>query len=200
MSPDQILRIMIGLLFIGLVVQVTSYRRRAQAGESYNLAREGWAVAIPLRIAGLALWLYLPLYVLLPRQMVWSTLPLPALLRWLAFAVAALLVPPFVHWAQSSLSRNVTTTVITKEHHQLVMEGPYRYLRHPLYTAGLIYFLAMSLATGSWFLLLSILIVGAVLLMRTPQEEAELIERFGDQYRQYMKRTGRFFPRFGSRS
>lgn len=200
MSPDQILRIMIGLLFIGLVVQVTSYRRRAQAGESYNLAREGWAVAIPLRIAGLALWLYLPLYVFLPRQMVWSTLPLPALLRWLAFAVAALLVPPFVHWAQSSLSRNVTTTVITKEHHQLVMEGPYRYLRHPLYTAGLIYFLAMSLATGSWFLLLSILIVGAVLLMRTPQEEAELIERFGDQYRQYMKRTGRFFPRFGSRS
>lgn len=200
MSPDQILRIMIGLLFIGLVVQVTSYRRRAQAGESYNLAREGWAVAIPLRIAGLALWLYLPLYVFLPRQMVWSTLPLPALLRWLAFAVAALLVPPFVHWAQSSLGRNVTTTVITKEHHQLVMEGPYRYLRHPLYTAGLIYFLAMSLATGSWFLLLSILIVGAVLLMRTPQEEAELIERFGDQYRQYMKRTGRFFPRFGSRS
>jgi protein-S-isoprenylcysteine O-methyltransferase Ste14 len=36
----------------------------------------------------------------------------------------------------------------------------------------------------------------AVLLWRTPREEARLIETFGDAYRTYMKQTGRFFPRF----
>jgi protein-S-isoprenylcysteine O-methyltransferase Ste14 len=193
----MVFRALIGLVFTGLVLLVSRYRRQAQAGESYELDQEGWTIVVPLRLVGLALWLYLPLYVLFPRLMAWSTVPLPNPLRWAGLAVAGLLVPPFVHWAQSNLGDNVTTTVITKEGHQLVTEGPYRCIRHPLYTSGFIFFLAMSLAMGSWLLLLAISIVAISLLKRTPKEEAQLIERFGDQYREYIKRTGRFIPRFG---
>lgn len=200
MTSELTFRVLIGLLFAGLVLLVTRYRRRAQAGESYSLEQEGWAIAVPLRLAGLALWLYLPLYVLFPRQMAWSTSPMPAGLRWAGLAVAGLLVPPFVHWAQQSLGQNVTTTVITKEDHQLVTQGPYRYIRHPLYSAGFVFFLAMSLATGSWLLPMAIVIGAVMLLLRTPKEEAALIERFGEQYQQYMERTGCFFPRLGSRA
>lgn len=193
-----ILRILIGLQFAGVVWLVNRYRRRAQAGESYGLEGEGWQVAVPLRAAGLVLWLYLPFYVLFPGVMSWSTVALPGGLHWGALATAVLLVPPFVHWAQRSLGRNVTTTVVTKEGHELVTEGPYRYIRHPLYTAGVFYFLAMSLATGSWLLFLATLLVFVMLLIRTPMEEEQLIQRFGDDYREYMRRTGRFLPRFGA--
>jgi protein-S-isoprenylcysteine O-methyltransferase Ste14 len=200
MPMDMILRVAIGLVFVAVVWMVSRYRQGAQAGETYNLDQEGWAVAVPLRLAGLALWLYLPFYVLFPRLIAWSTLPVPAGLRWAALAVAALGVPPFVYWAQQSLGKNVTTTVITKKNHQLVTGGPYRYIRHPLYTAGLAFFVAMSVAAGSWFLLLAILTTFALLLVRTPKEEAKLLERFGDDYREYMKRTGRYIPRLWNRS
>lgn len=197
MNIDVILRWLIGFLYVAIVLLVMRYRLRAQAGERYDLGQEGMAIAVPLRAIGLGLWLYLPLYVLLPGPMSWSTFSLPAWLRVAAFTFAALAVPPFVHWAQSSLGDNVSTTVITKEDHELVTHGPYRYIRHPLYVAGALFFTALALAAQSWFLLLLIAIGGAVLYARTSKEEAELLKRFGNEYRDYMQSTGRFFPRLG---
>lgn len=197
MNYETILRLLIGILYVGIVVLVMRYRLRAQAGEHYDLQEEGVAIGVPLRAAGLALWLYLPLYVLFPRLMEWSTLEVPLGLRLAALAFAGLVIPPFAHWAQRSLGSNVSPTVITKENHQLVTNGPYQYIRHPLYTAGFLFFIAMALAAGSWFLLLVIAIATPVLLARTPKEEARLLEHFGEEYRRYQEQTGRFFPRLG---
>jgi len=198
LTSEMTLRVAIGLVFVGVVWMVTRYRRRAQGGERFDLEKEGWRIAVPLRAAGLLLWLYLPLYVLLPRWMAWSTFGVPSAIRWGALAIAAILVPPFVHWAQRSLGTNVTTTVVTRQHHQLVTHGPYAYIRHPLYTGAIVFFLGMSIAAGSWFLPLVMLIVFPVLMMRIPKEEAELEDRFGEAYRRYKARTGRFLPRIGS--
>lgn len=195
MSSELGLRIGIGLVFIGVVAMVTRYRRRAQGGEKFSLKKEGWRIAVPLRLAGVALWLYLPVLVLSPSMMAWSTVPVPTTLRWAGLAVAAFLVPPFIHWAQRSLGDNVTTTVITRKDHKLVTHGPYRYIRHPLYTGGMVFFLAMSVAAGSWFLLLVMSVVFPVLLARIPKEEEELRRRFGETYVAYVQRTGRFLPR-----
>ena len=198
MDLNILLRPLIGGLFLGLVLMVSRYRRRSQGGKKFSLQEEGWAIAIPLRLAGLVMWLYLPAYLLFPRLMAWSTFTLPLTVRWTALLLAALLIPPFVHWAQTSLGHNVTTTVITKDNHQLVTDGPYRYIRHPLYTAGMAYFLAMSLATGSWLLLAGTLGVFVFLLVRIPKEEAMLSQRFGDEYRDYQDRTGLLLPKLGS--
>ena len=200
LTSDMTLRVTIGLVFAGVVWMVTRYRRRAQGGEKFDLDKEGWRIAVPLRAAGLVLWLYLPFSVLLPQWMAWSTFGVPPAIRWGALAIAAILVPPFVHWAQRSLGSNVTTTVVTKPNHQLVTHGPYAYIRHPLYTGGTAFFLAMSVAAGSWFLPLVMLIVFPVLMIRIPKEEAELEDRFGEAYRRYKGRTGRFLPRVGSLS
>ncbi|MFP3853298.1 MAG: methyltransferase family protein, partial [Anaerolineales bacterium] len=70
---------------------------------------------------------------------------LPHSLRLAALAFAALVIPPFVHWAQSSLGNNVSPTVITKENLQLVTNGPHRYIRHPLYTAGFLFWFSSKL-------------------------------------------------------
>lgn len=200
MDSEDLLRLLIGLLFLGLVLLVSRYRRQSQGDEGFSLEEEGWAIVIPLRLAGLVMWLALPAYLLFPRLMARSTVSLPMEIRWAAFIIAALTVPPFVHWAQQSLGRNVTTTVITRNDHELVTEGPYRYIRHPLYTAGMSYFLAMSVATGSWLLLVAMLMVFLFLLLRLPKEEALLAQRFGEEYLAYQRRTGLFLPKFGGRS
>jgi protein-S-isoprenylcysteine O-methyltransferase Ste14 len=97
----------------------------------------------------------------------------------------------------SNLGKNLTDTVATRKDHSLVTSGPYRFVRHPFYLSGLVSLVGGSLATANWFLLLAGLLPLGFLVVRTKTEEQKLIERFGDEYRNYMARTGRFFPRFG---
>jgi protein-S-isoprenylcysteine O-methyltransferase Ste14 len=60
-----------------------------------------------------------------------------------------------------------------------------------------LYFGSLALVAASWFLLLAIGLAIALIAIRLPKEEAGLIERFGDEYREYMKHVGRFLPKFG---
>lgn len=181
------------LLIMAIVIR---YRTRAQAGRSFSLDEEGKAIAIPLRLAGLVLWFYVPVLAIFPRLMAWSTLDiLPVWLRGLAAGIALLVVPPLAIWTQSSLGRNVSTTVAIHDDHQLITDGPYKYVRHPLYTIGATLFICLAVMVQGW-LLLAALAVGYVPLMkRTPKEEAKLIEKFGDAYIAYRERTGRYLPR-----
>ncbi len=73
---------------------------------------------------------------------------------------------------------------------------PYRWVRHPLYSAGAVFAVALNLLVANWFTTASGTTALTLLLMRLPKEEEELIIRFGDEYREYAERTGRLFPRF----
>lgn len=75
------------------------------------------------------------------------------------------------------------------------MAGLYHYIRHPLYTAGLGYFLAMALAAASWLLMVAVGLVIIFLQLRIPKGEAKLAQRFGDDCQVYQRRTGLFLPR-----
>ncbi len=68
-------------------------------------------------------------------------------------------------------------------------------MRHPLYTVGSSFFASLSVVAANWFMGLASVVVLLMLLVRLPKEEEKLIERFGDEYRAYMKRTGRLLPR-----
>jgi protein-S-isoprenylcysteine O-methyltransferase len=101
-----------------------------------------------------------------------------------------------VAWTLRSLGRNISETVLTKEHHELVTSGPYRWVRHPLYTSGVALFLALGLMADSGFILVVTLV--AAVLIRTvvvPLEERELVRKFGPAYLDYVGRTGRLLPR-----
>ena len=90
----------------------------------------------------------------------------------------------------------MSETVLTKEHHELVAAGPYRWIRHPLYTTGLALFVALGLMAGSWLVLLAAGVVLVLLrLLVIPREERALVEKFGGRYEDYMERTGRLVPR-----
>ena len=73
--------------------------------------------------------------------------------------------------------------------------APYRWVRHPLYSVGSMFFASLSVLTANWFMALATFSILLMLLVRLPKEKQKLMERFGDEYREYMKRTGRFFPR-----
>jgi protein-S-isoprenylcysteine O-methyltransferase Ste14 len=81
----------------------------------------------------------------------------------------------------------------------LVTSGPYHYVRHPIYTAGFTFMVTLAFATANWLVLLPMLAGTALLYSQVGREEAMLIGRFGDEYREYMKRTPRFIPRFRTR-
>jgi len=102
---------------------------------------------------------------------------------------------PLIYWLFRSLGLNVTPTVAIRKTHTLVTHGPYRWVRHPLYSTGLLFFLGLSLLAANWFIALAILAGFTALTLRTPHEEARLIGKFGDEYRSYMRATGRYFPR-----
>lgn len=85
--------------------------------------------------------------------------------------------------------------------HHLVSRGPYAFVRNPMAIAGIIQGVAMGLLIGSWLIIVYALI-GSLLwnwLIR-PHEEADLCERFGDEYRAYADRVGCWWPRFSRTS
>ena len=94
-----------------------------------------------------------------------------------------------------TLGKNLTDTVVTRKDHTLVTGGPYRFVRHPFYCAAILGVLANSTVAANWFLLSTGVLGLLVIVFRTNKEEENLIARFGDDYRSYMERTGRFFPR-----
>ena len=118
-------------------------------------------------------------------------------MRWSGAVFAVLMMPLLVSWAQRHLGNNVTTTVITREHHELVTTGPYRFIRHPLYTFGMLGYIALGLLSGSWVLLGGAALALVLVSIRLPKEEAELSRRFGSVYDAYRASTGRYLPKLG---
>jgi protein-S-isoprenylcysteine O-methyltransferase Ste14 len=99
----------------------------------------------------------------------------------------------FAVWARRHLGRNWSAHVVVKEDHALIRSGPYRHLRHPIYTGILLAFLGMVLVIGE---LRGLLAMGCVLLsfaIKSRQEEKRMSETF-PEYEQYRRETAALIP------
>jgi protein-S-isoprenylcysteine O-methyltransferase Ste14 len=196
MTSEQQFRWFFIVIFLATFSISAYFRRRArQSGETISRGREGRLALLARMLFAAVLYLSFITYMLNPKWMEWSSLSLPTWLRSLA-AVAALGTLPLVYWVMASLGRNVSETFLTKESHVLVTRGPYRWARHPLCTVATIELASLSVVAANWFMIAMTLI--AFIAVRTfvvPREEAELIKRFGGEYRDYQERTGRLAPR-----
>jgi protein-S-isoprenylcysteine O-methyltransferase Ste14 len=186
------------LLVITLTMVVTVYHRlqAAKSGEAISHREEGYVFAMILRLAGLALWISTFGYLIQPAYFQWASMPLPTWLRW-AGVITGVLCSLLMYWTLSSLGKNLTDTVVTRAEANLVTHGPYRWVRHPFYVTAALLMASVTFLTANWLIGVSSVVVLALLAIRTPKEEQILIERFGEEYRDYMARTGRFFPRLG---
>ena len=198
MNEDATFRTVLGVGLLA-VISITLYHRlKSQAtGEKLDRRQEGLFILATARPVGLLLWLGVIAYMVNPDSMAWSSMALPAQLRWMGVGLFAL-VAALLTWTLRSLGTNLTDTVVTRRAHTLVTYGPYRWVRHPFYDSVALLILAISLTAANWFFLLTGFVLLALLVVRTRTEEEKLVARFGDAYRQYMERTGRFLPRMAA--
>jgi len=195
MEHETLLRSLLAAVFVVMIPIGIFHRVKSQASrESLDRRQEGLFTLATLRPLGAACWLGVLAWLINPRWMTWSAVRLPFAARWMgllpAIAACALLM-----WTFRSLGANLTDTVVTRQQHTLVLHGPYRWVRHPLYGAAALLVLGIALIAANWFLLAAGVMVLSLLVRRTRIEEQNLIARFGDGYRTYMDRTGRFWPR-----
>ncbi len=137
----------------------------------------------------------IPLVYVLTPWLAFADYSLPTWAGWLGALVFA--VGLWLLWrSHVDLGRNWMPVLKIREEHSLVTEGVYRYIRHPMYAAHLMWGIAQPLLLWNWIagfaMLVSLL---PLFLYRVPREEQMLIGQFGDQYRSYMQHTGRFVPR-----
>ena len=193
--PADVRSVLIVLSLTFLVVGIYHRIRAAQSGDKLDRTKEGWPTLIVLRLAGLVAFGSAAAWLWEPSLFEWATVPMPDWARWIGVAGFAIGLA-WLSWMFVSLGRNLTDTVVTRRDAYFVDYGPYRYVRNPMYLGVLILGLGLGLALGTWFVPLGATIMFLVLARRTRIEEHYLIARFGDQYRAYMSRVGRFFPRF----
>ena len=123
----------------------------------------------------------------------------PILLVVVGFALLALSSVIGVWSARAIANFGSGTPLPSQMAHHLVARGPYAFVRNPMAIAGIVQGMAMGLLIGSWLVVVYALI-GSLLwnwLIR-PHEEADLIERFGDEYRDYAKRVRCWWPTFST--
>jgi protein-S-isoprenylcysteine O-methyltransferase Ste14 len=194
-DQDEIFRNVLAVGFLLVFPIALFYRIRSQSkGEPLDRWQEGRLILFTLRPIGLAGMAGLITFLIDPRLMAWSSIPLPPWLRWTGVAVGACAGCVIV-WTFHTLGRNLTDTVVTRREHTLVTHGPYRWVRHPFYDAVALGVAGNALAAANWFLGLTGILTLALLIARTRIEEEKLVARFGDRYRGYMNDTGRFLPR-----
>lgn len=92
------------------------------------------------------------------------------------------------------LGRNWSAVVQLKQGHELITNGPYRFVRHPIYTSLLLLFLGNAVMVGDWRGLLAVAIVFVSFWRKLRLEEEWLTEHFGEPYRLYQARTKALIP------
>jgi protein-S-isoprenylcysteine O-methyltransferase Ste14 len=102
----------------------------------------------------------------------------------------------FAVWARLSLGANWSGTVTIKKDHQLIRKGPYRWIRHPIYTGMLAALLATAITQGLISGLLGFCFVYTALYIKARREESFLAQEFGAGFDEHRQHTGMFLPRF----
>jgi protein-S-isoprenylcysteine O-methyltransferase Ste14 len=163
--------------------------RRQRVARSARGPRETALLLISLTGLGIVPLTYVATGI--PR---FATYPFHPSQAWLGIfvAVASLVMFRLTHRA---LGRNWSVSLDVREEHQLITDGIYRNIRHPMYSAFWLWAAAQALLLPNWvagfagFVGFGILFFG-----RIGEEERMMLETFGDRYREYIARTHRVIP------
>ncbi len=191
----QILFVVIFTMFLGVRVYYRFVKPKRVEPETGEVKRKefGKAEAV-ISFAILGYFGSIILYMLNLSWFAWFQIPIyPEYVRW-SGGVLALVTIPLLGWIHQTLDRQYSPCLQIKESHSLITTGPYARVRHPMYTVLTAFSFGTSLLTANF------LIIGFAILLIIPfsfiarKEEQMMLETFGDEYQEYMKRTGRFFP------
>jgi protein-S-isoprenylcysteine O-methyltransferase Ste14 len=97
-------------------------------------------------------------------------------------------------WARWTLAGNWSSDVTFKQGHELIKTGPYRFVRHPIYTGLLVMCLGSAIEIGKLRCFLSLLVVGLGFWIKLKQEESLMLRHFPDEYPAYQKQVKALVP------
>ncbi len=145
-------------------------------------------------------WVGIILFLVFPGWIMFLSIPMPDWFRLIMVSISALSIL-LTLWGWRTLGKNWVHCLDPSEFQRrkattLVTSGPYHYVRHPMYLGAFTFLIAQALVAANWLILLPALATIVLFYVQTGKEEAMLIDRFGHEYREYMKRTPRFIPKF----
>ncbi len=198
MDQESVFRFLFLLAAIGmLAIRVYYQAKILPESRGTTITGRTWRL-IPGGIAALASITFGLVYILFPRAFPWSYGDYPSWVRWLG-AFLLLGGTLLLGIAHHHLGASFHSLVVRKSDQALIQSGPYRTVRHPIYTAYLLSYvgggllassLVLTFITGPFFALMVALRIG--------EEEGAMLDQFGPAYQEYMRRTGRFIPPLSS--
>lgn len=195
MQTETTFRIILPLVMMAFVAHRGYYvRKHGKEADTLKKREEGTITKLA-GLLGLLGLIAILVYVFKPHLLSWASLSLPLWVRWAGIGMAGLGFA-LLQWAQNALGENWSDTPRMIKEQALVTSGPYRAIRHPIYTAFLLIMGSTLLISANW--LIGLTWSGMTVLeiaSRIGFEESLMLEYFGDQYRDYMKKTGRLLPR-----
>ncbi|HUE98023.1 MAG TPA: isoprenylcysteine carboxylmethyltransferase family protein [Anaerolineales bacterium] len=196
MNTETIFRILLPLIIVAFVLHRGYYVKFHSKPDNETVKKREEGIAS--RIAGLlgmAGFVSMLVYVINPTWLSFASLPFPAWLRWIGVGIA-IIGFALLQWAQVTLANSWSDTPRMMKEQTLITNGPYRTVRHPIYIAFILILGSTLFISSNW--LIGLCWAGMVTLeviSRISFEESLLIEFFGEQYREYMKKTGRLLPK-----
>jgi protein-S-isoprenylcysteine O-methyltransferase Ste14 len=121
---------------------------------------------------------------LLPAGAVWVVLGLALQAGFFGLAISA----------RRTLGRNWSGAITEKKDHELIRSGPYRFVRHPIYTAIIGMFLGSALVSGDVHAFLAVAVIVAAYVRKIGLEERTLAQVFGPRYDEYRQETRALIP------
>ena len=176
-------------LLFGVYWLVSALKRKKTKQRETVLQRVGYT--LPLFVGFYLLYQPEPLYSWLDNRF----FPAGPLGEWLGvFLTAAGIGVAF--WARWHLGTNWSGVVTLKEGHELIRTGPYRSIRHPIYTGILLGLLGTAITFGAVRGLFAMAIVWLSFYIKARREESFLTQEFGPNFAEHKQHTGMFLPRF----
>jgi protein-S-isoprenylcysteine O-methyltransferase Ste14 len=196
MQTENIFRIILPILIIAFIAHRGYYTKKSARSENDTLKkREDGFVTKLAEILSLIGFVAMIAYVINPSWLAGASAGFPLWLRWLGVGIA-LVGFALLQWAQVTLGRSWSDTPRMMKEQALITSGPYQFIRHPIYTAFILILGSTLFISSNW--LIGLTWAGMTVLdiaSRIGFEESLMLEFFGDQYREYMKKTGRLLPR-----
>lgn len=196
METPTIFRILLPVLLLAFAVHRGYYvRKHGPEHDSLKQRQEGLASRLA-GLLGLIGFLAVLVYAIRPGWLAWASLPFPPWLRWSGVGLA-LSGFGLLQWAQNTLGKHWSDRPRMQKEQSLVTDGPYRFIRHPIYTAFLLILGSTLFISANWLIGIAWLGMTALeVASRIHFEEDLMLEYFGQSYRDYQKHTGRLFPKF----
>jgi len=197
MNTETTFRIILPALIVGFALHRGYYVKYHSKPEEVTVKkREEGIVSKLAGLLGMLGFLTVLAYMINRNWLAFAVLFFPLWLRWTGVGIA-LIGFALLQWSQVILGKSWSDTPRMMKEQTLITSGPYRTIRHPIYTAFILILGSSLFISANW--LIGLCWIGMTILevaSRIGFEESLMLEFFGEQYREYMKKTGRLLPKF----